>query len=84
MPTEKKPKQVDFPNLKRGFNELKNNVIMELEAVGICFCWEFYDEPRFQDKVVEKQLVCPGDKFQPKTRPGSVKRVPISTEEYDY
>jgi len=83
LPTKKKPKQVDFPNLARGQPVLKTNTIIHYEATGICFCWEFYDKPRFQGG---KQLIWPGDRIKPGNKAKSVKRIkcPDDDEYYDY
>ena len=83
LPTQKKPKQVDFPNLARGQPILKTNTIIHYEATGICFCWEFYDKPRFQGG---KQLIWPGDRIKPDNKAKSVKRIkcPDDDEYYDY
>jgi len=82
LPTQKKPKQVDFPNLARGQPILKTNTIIHYEATGICFCWEFYDKPRFQGG---KQLIWPGDRMKPENKAKSVKRIKCpDDDEYDY
>jgi len=82
LPTEKKPKQADYPNLARGNPILKTNTIIHYEATGICFCWEFYDKTRFGGK---KQLVWPGDRIAPDVQGVSVKKVKCpADDEYDY
>ena len=72
LPNEKKPKQKDFPNLKRGNPELKDRKVISLEATGLCFCWEFYEVPRYGG---DKQLIQPGDRYIPTTAAGALKRV---------
>ena len=79
LPTEKKPKQKDFPNLKRGQPILNERKIVSMEATGICFCWELHEIPRYGG---EMQLIYPGDKIKAETAPGAIKRVPCP-EDYD-
>ena len=80
LPTEKKPGQTDYPNLARGQPILKTNTIIHYEATGICFCWEFYEKPRFQGN---KQLVWPGDRIKPDVFGKSVKRVHCPEDDYE-
>jgi len=80
LPTEKKPKQTDYPNLARGQPILKTNTIIHYEATGICFCWEFYEKPRFQGK---KQLVWPGDRIKPDVFGKAAKRVHCPEDDYE-
>lgn len=81
LPTEKKPKQADYPNLARGQPILKTNTIIHYEATGICFCWEFYEKPRFQGN---KQLVWPGDRIKPEVLAKSVKKIDCPEDDYEY
>jgi len=81
LPTEKKPKQADYPNLARGQPILKTHTTIHYEATGICFCWEFYEKVRFGGK---KQLVWPGDRIKPETTGMSVKKVKCPADDYDY
>ena len=79
LPTEKKPKQIDFPNLKRGQPILKERIIMSMEATGLCFCWELHEVPRYGGK---QQLIYPGDVVAPETAPGAIKRVLCPDDDY--
>jgi len=80
LPTEKKPKQNDFPNLKRGQSILNERKVISIEATGHCFCWKFYEHPRFRGKT---QFIYPGDRYIPETSHGSLKRVVCPEEDYD-
>ena len=82
LPTEKKPKQTSFPNLKRGQTILNERIIISMEATGICFCWELHETPRFPPGG-KSQHIYPGDKVFPQTAPGAIRRVPCPEEE-DY
>ena len=72
LPNEKKNKQRDFPNLKKGYPILKERRIINIQATGLCFCWKFYDSPQFRGK---SQLIYPGDRYIPETDSGALRRV---------
>ena len=38
--------RTEYPNLKKGFLELKIDVVSNVEAYG-CNCWEIYENPRY-------------------------------------
>ena len=68
--------RLEFPNLKKGFPVLAENVVLHIEANG-CNCWEVYDHPKF---VGEKEDIEPGDRHYLNVRTGSVRKVDC---EYD-
>ena len=61
-----------YPNIKRGFQYLRTNHIVQLEVFGDC-CWNIYSKPR---KNGERQILLPeGNVVYPDFQPVSVHRL---------
>ena len=61
----------EYPNLRRGFNIFKQNIIIHLESEGNC-CWELYSRKRFRG--TDKQDIIPGISFYPDFQPRSIRK----------
>ena len=72
LPHNKKPEQINFPNIKTRHSILKKADIISMEATGLCFCWEVYESPYYGG---EKELIYPGDRYRPEFTLGSLKKV---------
>ena len=70
----------EYPNLKKGFPDLKINVILNVEAYG-CNCWEIYENPRYAG---EKETVIPGEPHYLSVNIGSIRKVKCSNDYDDY
>jgi len=64
-------KRSAYPNLKKGYSVLKQNVILHVESYG-CACWEMFDLPRFRG---DSEMIVPGDRQYISVRPGSLQRM---------
>ena len=72
--------RTEYPNLKKGFPDLKINVILNVEAYG-CNCWEIYENPRYAG---EKETVIPGETHYLSVNMGSIRKVKCSNDYDDY
>lgn len=64
-------KRQEYPNLKKGYSLLRENVVLHVESFG-CACWEMFDLPRFRG---ESELIEPGDRHYLSVRTGSLQRI---------
>ena len=72
--------RTEYSNMKRGFPELRNNVILNVEAFG-CECWEIFERPQFAGA---KEIVFPGEPHHLSMEMGSILKVKCDEEYYDY
>ena len=72
--------RTEYPNLKKGFPDLKINVVLNVEAYG-CNCWEIYENPRYTG---EKETVTPGEPHYLSVNMGSIRKVKCSNDYADY
>ena len=73
-------KRKDYPNLRKGFRVLRENVVLHVEAYG-CDCWEIYNNPHFRGK---KEDIVPGYRHYLNVRTGSIRKIVCKWDENDF